>query len=190
MNISPAHRLLVVFAIMSGFLLYMAMDHEHRRSTGTEVVLDMEPVDPRSLFRGHYVNVQTPLHQLEPDSLQGDDGFTRGQTIYVSLSQQEGGAWIPTKITHRPDTDAIFIKGIVQNEYIRTNFDNDPSTDTIQIEVQYNIESYFADEASAKHLETQVSDHKMRLIISVGKDGRAIIKGIEIDGERQLDTLR
>ncbi len=190
MPLSPTQRLLIVFAIMSGFLLFMAIDHEHRRNSGTEVVLDMEPVDPRSLFRGHYVRIRTSIHQLEPHALQGENDFTRGQTIYVSVAIQENGNWEPVAITHKqPGADTIFIKGIVKSTYTSQVFSETPRPDNLQINVQYNIESYFADEVSAKRLEAQVRDHKMRLILSVGGDGRAIIKGIEIDGQRQLDTL-
>ncbi len=187
---SASKRLLIAFAIMTGFLLYMAIDHEFRRSNGDEMVLDMEPVDPRSLFRGHYVRIRTDAHQLNPNGLSGDDEFVKGQNIYVALEVDDEGSWHPNAIFHdQPKPPYAFIKGIVSSVARYQRKVGEINTSVYRLSVQYNIESYFADKASAKNLETLVRDHKMRLILSVGPDGRAVIKGIEIDGERQLDTL-
>jgi uncharacterized membrane-anchored protein len=174
--------LLVIAGLMSIFLLYMATSHEWQRRQGTEIVLDMEPVDPRSLFRGHYVRIRTNLHTLNAPDFKGADNFKKGQAIYVSLQKNEAGNWTPVSLSHsRPKTDAVFIVG-------RVGFINDWA-EVKKIGVTYNIESYFADQKTAKDLEKQLSDHDMKLIVALGKTGKAVIKGIQIDDVRQVDSL-
>jgi len=173
----PAFGIFLIAAAMSAFLIYMVVHHENQRRDGQEIILSMEPIDPRSLFRGHYVRVQTPLSLLEPKNLQGDNSFERGQIIYVTIEPNQNGNWEAVSLSHqRPTSSQTFIKGRVKRAHKR-------------LRVVYNIESYFADKASAKLLEKQLADHEMRLIIALGKDGNAVIKGIQIDGERQMDRL-
>ncbi len=174
---TPSRWIILIAVIMSAFLVFMAVDHEQRRQNGAEIILDMEPVDPRSLFRGHYVIIRTDLHRLNKDLPHDEITYKKGQTIYVSLKEGEQKNWIPVSYHHtRPKNDEYVIKGRIKH-----------NRNTLR--VVYNIESYFADKKNAKALENQVREHKMRLIVSLSKDGRAVIKGIEVDGKRQLDTL-
>lgn len=114
--------------------------------------------------------------------MQGADDFKKGQPIFVMLQQNETGHWTPASLSHsRPKTDAIFITGRVLSV---NNWKNN-----INIRVAYNIESYFADQKTAKGLEKQLSDHDMKLIVALGKTGKAVIKGIQIDDVRQIDDL-
>ncbi|PHS29342.1 MAG: hypothetical protein COA85_01355 [Robiginitomaculum sp.] len=173
----PAFWIFLIAAAMSAFLLYMVVHHENLRHDGQEIILDMEPIDPRSLFRGHYVRIQTPLSQLDPEKLQGDDTFKKGQLIYVTIEPDQNGSWNAVSLSHhRPTSPQTFIKGRVKRAHSR-------------LRILYNIESYFADQKTAKGLEEQLADHQMRLIIALSKDGNAVIKGIQIDGERQMDRL-
>jgi len=173
----PTFWLFLIAAAMSTFLIYMVVHHENLRRDGQEVILNMDPIDPRSLFRGHYVHIQTPLNRLDPEKLQGDDEFEKGQVIYVTIQPGQNGSWDAVSLSHqRPTLPQTFIKGRVKRAHSR-------------LRILYNIESYFADKASARSLEKQLADHEMRLIIALGKDGNAVIKGIQIDGERQMDRL-
>ena len=109
---SQSRWLIVIAGLMSIFWVFMATSHEWQRRQGTEIVLDMEPVDPRSLFRGHYVRIQTNLHTLDAPDLKGENNFKRGQAIYVTLQQNEAGHWTPVSLYHsRPKTNVIFIAG-------------------------------------------------------------------------------
>ena len=177
-----AIKLIVICAALSAFLVGMVMTHEQARKTGREVIVDMTPVDPRSLLRGYYVRIRTPLRTLNTAALAGDDAFSPGQTVYVGLKTDEKGAAIAQSITHaRPDS-GLFIQGRVRRSWKGV-------LDGNELDVRYNIESYFADEQAAKALQNQINAHKMRLILALGKEGKAVIRGLEIDGVRQLDSL-
>ncbi|PHR62419.1 MAG: hypothetical protein COA47_04220 [Robiginitomaculum sp.] len=184
--------LLALCGLLSSFLVWMVLDHNHARNSGTEIILDMEPVDPRSLFRGHFVIIRTPLHDLNLTNLEGDDDFEDGDRVYVTLAQNPNGDWLPVSTNKtKPDSTQTFLQGRVENLSVfsaRTG-DEYPLIDHRGLDVQYKIESYFADKASAKALERKVREAKMRVILSVTKDGQAVIRGIEINGERHLDKL-
>ncbi len=77
---------LVLCAVFTGFLLWMVVGHERARSNGDEVILDMEPVDPRSLFRGYYVIISTPLHRLAYKDIPAHKPFKKGDRIFVSFA--------------------------------------------------------------------------------------------------------
>jgi uncharacterized membrane-anchored protein len=172
--------LLALCAVLTGFLVWMVWDHQHARTSGQEIILDMEPVDPRSLFRGHYVTIRTPLHQIEKTLSPRDLEVKKGDTIFVVLQQYDSGNhWVVIEVLNEKpkDVDAIYLQG-------RIRWKSDES-----YSILYNFESYFADKTSAKALEKKVQDSKMRVILSVAPDGKAVIKGLEIDGVRFVDKL-
>ncbi|GJL97306.1 MAG: hypothetical protein DHS20C06_11230 [Hyphobacterium sp.] len=170
-------RLIIVVASMSVFLVSMIVDHQIRRQSGTEVILDLEPVDPRDLLAGYYVIIQTPLHILDANALAGDDEFRPGNDIFVVLEPGADGDWHPTSIYHARPDDGIFIHGKVRRSWDETIF------------AHFNLERYYAHEETAQILEHRRRGNRDRLrwIVSVESDGRAIIRGLEINGERQID---
>jgi len=172
-------RLFLIVAAMTAFLIGMVVDHATRRASGTEIILDLEPVDPRDLLAGYYVIVSTPLHLLTPDSLGGTDTFGRGDDLYAVVEESWDGVWHAVSIhRERPET-GVFIHGKVQY-----------ATETV-IRADYNLERYYADEEMAQAIELRRRENidSMRLIVSVGSDGRAIIRGLEINGERRIVPL-
>lgn len=172
-------RLVLIAATMTAFLIGMIVDHAVRRASGTEVILDLEPVDPRDLLAGYYVIVSTPLHLLEPDSVGGDDAFNPGDDLYVLVEEGEDGSWRALSIHRERPEAGVFLHGKVQHE-----------SETM-IRADYNLERYYADEETAQALELRRRDDvgSMRLIVSVGPDGRALIRGLEIDGDRHIAPL-
>jgi len=172
-------RLILIVSAMSAFLVAMVVDHNTRRLTGEEVILDLEPIDPRDILAGYFVIISTPLHRLDSQELGGDDDFYRSDDIYVVVEPSPDGSWRAVSIhTQRPDS-GIFFHGKVQ------------SPGPNQIRAHFNIERFYADEATARALEDRRREDaaSMRLIVSVSRNGRAIIRGLEIGGERQIAPL-
>ena len=69
----------------------MVLNHANARAGGTEIRLEMEPVDPRDLLLGHYVELVTPLQRLDTSEF-GDAGghvFQRGDRIWVGLGNRQ-----------------------------------------------------------------------------------------------------
>lgn len=172
-------RLLLVAAAMTFFLVAMIADHQFRRHSGTEVLLDLEPVDPRDLLAGYYVIITTPLHNLDPSDIEGDNTFGPGDDVFVVIEPSANQSWQAASIHRDRPQEGLYIHGKVRF-----------ARDTM-MRAQFNIERYYADEATAQALEDRrrANLSSMRLVIAVGNDGRALIRGLEIDGERHLDRL-
>lgn len=177
-------RLLGIAVLMSLFLIGMVVTHASARAGGTEVRLSMEPVDPRDLLLGHYVVLQTPLHRLSLSEIGGDTehGWRPGERIWVALAESEG-VYNPVSI-HRRRPDGLSLQGRVfasgSGGLVRPG---------AMMSVRYNLERYFASPEDALALEELRNESRLRLIVSVGSDGSAIIRGLEIDGEDHIDRL-
>ena len=183
LTMSLTLRLLGIALLMSLFLAGMVVTHASARAGGTEVRLSMEPVDPRDLLLGHYVIIQTPVHRLSLDGLGGDTGHSwqRGDSIWVVLTESEG-VFNPVSV-HRRQPEGLSIQG-------RVFFSSPGWTDEGPVlTVRYNLERYFASPEDALALEELRNESRLRLIVSVGSDGSAIIRGLEIDGEDHIDRL-
>jgi uncharacterized membrane-anchored protein len=120
---------------------------------GTEVTLRTVPVDPIDLVRGRYVTLRYPISNLPvPEAVEP------GDTVYVPL-HREGDAWTGEFVTaERPD--GLFIRGRYGGGSL-----------------VYGIETYYADEATAQRLERAAG---VLVRVSIGSDGHARIKGVEV----------
>ncbi|MEQ8406070.1 MAG: GDYXXLXY domain-containing protein [Oceanicaulis sp.] len=197
-------RLAAVALAMSAILAAMVGVHAANRAGGTEIYLDMAPVDPRDLLLGHYVILETELHRLDTADLDGPKtGWARGDTVYVALEETQTGSMAPAGAFNEPPT-GVFIQGRVESVSTTRDFDDPvlrrdgslgfrreaiPGTERDALRVRYNLERYYAPRDQALALERMRNENRLRLIVSLADDGSAVIKGLEIDGEAQYDTL-
>ncbi|MEQ8435020.1 MAG: GDYXXLXY domain-containing protein [Oceanicaulis sp.] len=197
-------RLLAVALVMSVILAGLVARHAWLRSSGQEIYLEMEPVDPRDVLLGHYVQLRTGLHELDTAELDGSEsGWARGDVVYVALSETGTGAMAPAGVSRQPPAWP-FIQGRVHSVRTEPDFTEPepvegealswrsepiPGTERDILQVRYNLERYYAPSEQALALEAMRTQDRLRLIVSLAQDGSAVIKGLEIDGEPQYDTL-
>ena len=56
---------------------------------GQTVLIPVEPVDPRDIFRGDYVNLNYNISRIDSDlALPGEIGFNAGDAVYVLVAVQ------------------------------------------------------------------------------------------------------
>ena len=129
--------------------------------TGTEVVLQTVPVDPRSLLQGDYAILDYEIARL-PDWM---DGFSEGRTVYVVL-QEERDVWTSSSYTEERSRVAgeVFIKGRI---------------DRIG-HADFGIGTYFVPEGTGRVVERA---QDVKVVVSVDEDGNAVIKDVLVDGE-------
>lgn len=197
-------RLLAIALVMSAILAGLVARHAWLRENGQEIYLAMEPVDPRDLLLGHYVILRTGLHQLDTAALDGpDEGWVRGEAVFVSLRETEDGSMVATGVFQDPPAPP-FIQGRIAYVATQSDFADPepledgspgwsrepiPGTERAQLEVRYNLERYYAPRDHALELEAMRTENRLRLIVSLGPDGNAVIKGLEIDGAPRYDAL-
>ena len=129
--------------------------------TGTEVVLQTVPVDPRSLLQGDYAILDYEIARL-PDWM---DRFSAGRTVYVVL-QEERDVWTSSAYTEERSHVAgeVFIKGHI---------------DRIG-HADFGIGTYFVPEGTGRIIERA---QDVKVVVSVDEDGNAVIKDVLVDGE-------
>jgi len=172
--------LLAAFLLQSALLAWMIVDRALLLANGREVRLQVEPVDPRDLFRGDYVILSYPMSQLATDEIAGDDDFHFREPIYVSLREAADG-WEATAISQAPPADGVFLKGTVEDFY--SGEDCKVSAPCQQVRINYNLERFFVPEGEGRELEKLRNDQRISVDIAVADNGRAALKRLLVDGE-------
>jgi uncharacterized membrane-anchored protein len=164
-------------AIVLGWMIW---ERAHLLATGREVVLDVVPVDPRSLFRGDYVILGYDMSRVAAP--RGAPRPERGDDVYVTLQKGEDDKWavVGTSVALPPavQADQVVLKGRV-NHVITASDQPTP-----QLTMRYGIESFFVPEGTGRELEALVRQKKLSALIAVDNAGNAGIKGLMVDGKR------
>jgi len=164
---------------------WMIWDRSSLLANGREVVLEVIPVDPRSLFRGDYVILGYDISRVELPA--GAPRPKRNAPYYVTLKKGEGTLWtVAGAGAEHPRSvaaDEVVLKGKV--DYVSDAADRADARSVVG--VNYGIESFFVPEGTGRDLERMVGDKKISAIIAVGEDGTAAIKGLLSEGQRVYD---
>ena len=155
---------LVQLAVPLGLAGYAAAD----LSSGKEIRLLAQPVDPLDAFRGNYVILRYELSRLQTPFR-----FTRGERVCAPL-HEENGVWNGgfAEPDRPADTVDVTICG-------RARRDAEPSG---SVEVEYGIETYYASAERAREIEDAIGRTKVFVIVDLDEDGSARIKRIEFEG--------
>lgn len=165
---------------------WMIWDRVALLATGREVVLEVIPVDPRSLFRGDYVVLGYDIsrYTLPP----GTTPPAREAPFYVTLHKGVGDRWqVAAGAAQWPaqlQPGDVVIKGRV--DYVSGQA-SDRSQEPTVVGLRYGIESYFVPEGSGRELEKLVGDKKISARIAVDGSGNAAIKGLISEGKPVYD---
>ncbi len=202
---------ILVAAAQSLVLGYMVWDRVSLLTSGREVVLDVIPVDPRSLFRGDYVILNYKISRLGGDVLKTP--VKRGDPIYVTLAKTDGGEWSAVAAAplwpQQVGEGEIVLHGTVTRSWqpVRRDAGADasgsgasspssaptadettpaspPARATPVARVRYGLESYFVPEGAGLELEKKVADRKIQAAVSIDGKGRSALKALIVDGKR------
>ena len=147
-------------AAMLLLLLGLIGFKEYAIRTGTTVVLQTVPVDPRSLLQGDHVVLGYEISTL-PEHL---SHLSRGDIVYVTLEEKADVWEAEAYDTSRPSGDKVFIKGELGR--VRT--------------LDFGIGTYFVPEGTGLIIERS---RDVKVKVSVGSSGVAVIKGVIVDGK-------
>ena len=152
---------LTVVAAQLVFLIGFIGIRETALFTGTEVVLQTVPVDPRSLLQGDYAILDYEIATL-PGYM---DTRGVGETVYVEL-RRGSNAWTATDYSISPSNcdGEICIKGRIDD---RGRLD-------------FGIGTYFVPEGTGRIIERA---EDVQVVVSIDDDGNAVIKDVLVDGE-------
>ncbi len=174
-------RIAVVLALQTAVLFAMVGIKQYTLATGIPVVLETQPIDPRSLFRGDYVRLNYVISELDTATLAGDDDYARGDAVYVVLRHATPYA-TPVSLhrTHPGPRDGhVVIEGTVTH----TGRGMTPHT----ILVRYGIEAYFVPEGEGLALERPAAGETVSIEVAVDRFGNAGITAVLVDDERRYE---
>lgn len=167
-----ALQVVIIFAIIFFKLLIL--------TGGTDVLLRIEPVDPRDPLRGDYVAFQYSISNLD-SYISGGQQIRNGDTVYVVL-QQSGKYWIAQSVQKtKPSENKIFIKGKVSSGGLEGQSDifSEQRFNGSRIHVVYGIEEYFIPEGKGRGFSFWDKEGAARVIVD--ENGNAILKQIYVD---------
>ena len=172
-------RFLGVVALQFLILFGMIGYKQYTVATGETVRLKVQPVDPRSLFRGDYVRLSYDISRLDLDRLASGEYFGPRDTVYVELAPGDDGYWHAVAAYRKRravEGGHILLKG--QTESGRFFGPGQPGT---TVAVDYGIEEVFVPEGSGRAVET--SQAELGLEVKVDRFGNAVPRRILVDGE-------
>lgn len=173
---------LLVAALQTAALGYIVVGRDRLIKNGREIVMQVQPLDPRDLFRGDYVTLGYPITQFNIAGEQLPDGVERGGAFYAVLRKGENDAWSVARVAASYPKDAAadeaVIRGRVQNVY------TGPEGKGYTLNGRYGIETYFVEEGKGRKIEEGVREHTVKAILAVGSDGEAALKGLIVDDVR------
>lgn len=181
-----ALRTVVVLLVLSLMLVAIIAKRQYTLHTGTPILLETQPIDPRSLFRGDYVVLSYTIGNLQLAALAGDDDFRLNQDVYVVL-QQGATYWEPVSVhARRPPAEPprLVIRGRVtalDGQSWDSETGRPERVDTL--DVDYGIGSYFVPEGEGRDLERPSADNRIDLRIVVDRFGNAAIQAVLVNGE-------
>ena len=188
-------RTLMAGAISLAILGGMMVLHAMPLWTGETAVLPVTPYDPRDIFQGEYVRLNTPSTRLAVGSADkdptvvvvqpagpwwqelGDDAVARsrarrGSVIYVQF-ERRGGHHEAVTITDRPVPGTLNLRGKV------SWFDIERS----RLDVDYGLSRYYVQEGTAKSIEEALDRRQLvQMEIAVTPSGRSRIRRVLVDG--------
>lgn len=186
-------RLVTVVLLQVLALLAMVGMKQWTLNTGTPVVLETAPIDPRSLFSGDYVRLNYKISQLRLDDLGGDRDFKAHETVYVLLKMGEP-YWQPVSVHHAMPAlppGHVAMKGEIQ--YVGGELWN-PQQQKFEkathLTVRYGVENYYVPEGKGRELERPKQGETVSIRLAVDRFGNAGIKAVLVNGrERYVESL-
>ena len=153
----------VIVAAQIVFLLGFIGVREVALRTGTEVVLQTVPVDPRSLLQGDYAILDYEIART-PDWMHTRQWHV-DRVVFVAL-REERDVWTAARYSGSSD--------VVAGEVFITGWIDRPG------HLDFGIDTYFLPEGTGRIVE---GAQDVKVVVSVDRNGHAVIKDLLVDGE-------
>ena len=173
----------LVAVLQIGFLVSMIAGRAAVLRDGREVVLAVEPVDPRDLLRGDYVTLSYNISRLPAGLFAEAPAGGEGElAVFVRLKPGEDGVFQPVaarygqRLRTQAAADEVDILGSTRARR---------SANTQFVSVRYGIERFYVPEGEGRAIERDLSRRAFRMKVAVAADGAAQIRSFH-DGETML----
>jgi len=188
----PSTRLAFLFVLQALALAFIIADRQWTLASGARVVLETEPVDPRSLFSGDYVRLRYKISRLAIPESSTARGLGKHDDIYVVLAPGDP-YWQPVSMHAAMPVAApgrIVLRGEVEHAGGAPDKLRRVPVEEWHVSVRYGIESYFVPESEGRTIERPAPDEKVSIRVAVDTRGRAAIQALLVNGrEKYIERL-
>ncbi|MER9302559.1 GDYXXLXY domain-containing protein [Mesorhizobium sp. M0293] len=177
---------LVLALVQIGFLSWIIAGRAAILRNGKDVLLKVEPIDPRDLLRGDYIILGYEISRIPvkmiadipPDKFSSDD-----TPIVVRLKKGADGYWQPTmawlgKAPTPATADEADISGHVAEGW-------DLRGEAATIAPDYGIERFYLPEGEGMAIQNDMRVRPFGIRLALAGDGTAQIKAL-VDGDKTL----
>jgi uncharacterized membrane-anchored protein len=141
--------------------------------TGQTVLVRVQPVDPRDLFRGDYVILSYDFSRVPREGIEGLSenesaswSKLEGRTVYVPLVPDSNGVHMRAgKVTMEKPAAGLFLKGRMKRYG----------------SLEFGIEAYYVQEGSGLRYEQAIRDRQLTAELAVTSSGQAALKGLRVE---------
>ena len=138
----------IIVGLQLLFLCSMIWFHSAKLSTATRVLLKTVPVDPKSIFRGYFANLNYEISSLPvgllKDVMAGE--LKASQELFLVL-KKDGEHWKAEGLYRNRPKGKVYIRGRLPSYYRFGSYQRKT------LRLKYGIESFFLNEKDAKYVE-------------------------------------
>jgi uncharacterized membrane-anchored protein len=173
--------------VQVALIALMVADRIRILRTGTEVMLQTRPVDPRDFLRGDYVVLGYDISTVPAGELKDQPSTGRGGIVYVKLAPDPDGFYKAVSL-HRELVPVAAGEVMIRGR-VFSGFNCDPGSRSFCSSVQlgYGIENFFVPQGEGRELEKARNQRKITVVAAVTQGGRAAIKRLLLDGKPVYD---
>lgn len=182
-------RILIVAALCVAGLIFLVAREGAARDSGAEVLLAMEAVDPRALLQGHYVIVDI-RERLEPEE-RCPPGVDEAAG-WIALARDGDAHRVAAAAATRElalQRGELAVRG---DAYCQSPIEEQPEMPAQPgwLSIDIGTDRFYVAQDQALRIERVLREQsagepgRVFAIVSVGRDGRARLRGLMVDGER------
>ncbi len=175
-------RLLLAGAVLSLGLIAAAATHIAAVTSGTEIIIPAQAFDPRALLTGHYAQLRYAISEAGASAVSVAPK-PAWQPVWVAIAPaDEVGEWKTVSVMADKPQAAPTGGHLVRAEArVRKEAPAD---------LRYGIERIYAQQSEAEAIDRAVrtvgegADARLKVVASLGRDGRLRVKALIMGGQR------
>lgn len=168
----------IVFQLL--MLVAMIALHSAPLVVGDRILLKVQPIDPRDLFRGDFVVLSYDFSRTTPDQIEGaarepawhprerqNDAWLEDRTIYVSLEPEADGKHYRS--------GGVSLDRPKAGRYLKGKYARLPDGNNLH----FGIEAFYVEEGHGEPLERLRNTRKLTAEIALTSWGQATLCGVK-----------
>ncbi|WP_085465582.1 GDYXXLXY domain-containing protein [Mesorhizobium australicum] len=175
---------LLISVLQIGFLSWNIAGRAAVLRNGQEVLLKVQPVDPRDLLRGDYVRLGYDISTV-PASLftppPTGDGDYEAKPVWLLLRKQDDGYFGVKSAAF----DKALLPAVEAGEVVVSGMASGTPAASGSASVDYGLERFYLPEGEGKPIEVDMRVRPFAVVAAVAADGSAQIKRF-LDGDTVL----